>query len=98
MEAIEAVVELAKERDELIDEIETYIDWFESLVGQHVTLALKTAKKKTRFIECVVTEFTPGEGWVLQAEDEDDMHVVTFDDFAKGKVWVRMEKHVTFSE
>lgn len=87
MDAIEAVVDLAKERDELADELETYVDWFEGLVGQTVTLALKH-KKKTRFVDCTVTEFTPGEGWVLQADDDDEMHVVTFEDFAKGRVWV----------
>lgn len=87
MDAIEAVVELAKERDELADELETYESWFESLVGREVTLSIKTGKKK-RFVDCVVAEFTPGEGWVLQANDDDEVHCVTFEDFAAGRIWL----------
>ena len=41
MEAIEAVLELAKERDQIADELETYEEWFEELVGRKVTLSLK---------------------------------------------------------
>ncbi len=87
MDAIEAVVELAKERDELADELETYENWFESLVGREVTMSVKS-KKKTRFVDCVVTEFTPGEGWVLQEADNDEVHVVTFEDFVSGRLWL----------
>lgn len=97
MEAIEAVLELAKERDEIASELETYEDWFESLVGKEVTLTLKS-KKRTRFLECVVAEFTPGEGWVLQSEDGDDTYAVTFEDFVEGRVWIRTTKHVTFAQ
>lgn len=97
MEAIEAVLELAKERDEIASELETYEEWFESLVGKEVTLALKS-KKRTRFVGCVVTEFNPGEGWVLQSVEGDDTHVVSFEDFVEGRVWVQTEKHVTFAE
>jgi hypothetical protein len=98
MEAIEAVLELAKERDEIASELETYEEWFESLVGKEVTLTLKS-KKKTRFIECIVAEFNPGEGWILQSDDGDDTHIVTFEDFVEGRVWVtRSDKHVTFAE
>lgn len=93
MDAIEAVVELAKERDELAEEVEIYEDWFESLVGKEVTLCIKNNKKAggTSFLECLVTEFTPGEGWVLHDNATDDVHIVTFDDFASGNVWVRPE-------
>ena len=97
MEAIEAVLELAKERDELASELEAYEDWFESLVGKEVTLTFKS-KKKTRFLECIVTEFTPGEGWVLQTETDDETHIVTFEDFVEGRVWVKTTKHVTFAQ
>jgi hypothetical protein len=41
MEAIEAVLDLAKERDQLAEELETYEDWFEELVGRKVTLSVK---------------------------------------------------------
>ena len=87
MEAIEAVLDLAKERDEMATELETYEDWFESLVGREVTLSI-TRKKKTRFVDCVVSEFTQGEGWELTAED-DEVYMVTFQDFVDGKIWVR---------
>lgn len=89
MEAIEAVLDLAKERDEIASDLETYENWFESLVGKEVTLAVKH-KKKTRFVECVVVEFTQGEGWELKADDEDEgeVYMVTFEDFVEGRVWV----------
>lgn len=100
MEAIEAVLELAKERDELASDIEVYESWFESLVGKEVTLSV-TNKKKTRFVDCTVTEFTSGEGWELTALDNDEVFIVGFEDFADGRVWVKdraVVKHVAFSE
>ena len=87
MEAIEAVLELAKERDELANELETYEDWFETIVGKRATLSVKH-KKTTRFIECVVTEFIQGEGWELTSEEDGDdaVYMVTFDDLFNGKI------------
>ena len=86
MEASEAVLELAKERDQLAEELETYEDWFEEFVGRHVTLAVKE-KKKTRWIECTVTEFVEGEGWELTSEGEDEeVFIVTLADLFNGKV------------
>ena len=87
MEAIEAVVTLAKERDELASDIETYEAWFEALVGRHVVLSVKR-KKHTRFVDCLVTEFVDGEGWELQGLDDDEVYVVTFEDFVHGRVYV----------
>jgi hypothetical protein len=92
MEAIEAVVDLAKERDELASDIETYETWFEALVGKHVVLTVKR-KKHTRFVECLVTEFVDGEGWELQGLDDDEVYVVTFEDFVHGRVYVSDGKH-----
>jgi len=88
MEAIEAVLELAKERDHIAEELETYEDWFDSLVGHHVTLTIKS-KKHTRFVDCVVTEFIEGEGWELESEDDDTVYTITFLDFVKGMVQVQ---------
>jgi hypothetical protein len=85
MEAIEAVLDLAKERDEMEAELNTYEEWFEALVGKEVTLAIKT-KKKTRFVTCRVVDFVEGEGWEL--ESEDDTYMANFVDFASGKVWL----------
>ena len=68
MQAIQAVLDLVKERDEISEELETYENWFESLVGENVVLSVGS-KRKTRFVDCIVTEFTPGEGWVLQSID-----------------------------
>ena len=100
MEALEAVLDLAKERDELAHELETYESWFEALVGKHVILT-EGRKKHKRFIECVVTEFVEGEGWELESlEDDNEVFVVTFEDFVEGKVFVReeREKKVSFKE
>jgi hypothetical protein len=86
MEAIEAVLELAKERDEIANELETYEEWFETLVGKKVTLSVKQKKSKsTRFVECTVTEFVQGEGWELTGED-DAVYMITFDDLFCGKI------------
>ena len=89
MEAIEAVLELAKERDQIADELETYEEWFEALVGRKVTLSIKQKSKpaKIRFVECVVTEFVEGEGWELTScEGEDEVFMITLDDIFRGKV------------
>ena len=88
MEAIEAVLELAKERDDAVNELETYEEWFEELVGKDVTLSL-TSKKKTRFVDCTVAAFHAAEGWELTATDSDEVYMVTFEDFASGKVWLK---------
>jgi hypothetical protein len=85
MEAIEAVLELAKERDELANEVETYEAWFESLVNRRVTMSIKH-KKTTRFVECIVTEFTPNEGWELTSVDDDEIYMVTFDEMMSNKI------------
>ena len=87
MDVVEAVVDLAKERDELAHELETYENWFEMLVGREVTLVLRKNKRKTRYITCTVEEFTPGEGWILKSED-DEIYTASFEDFASGHVWV----------
>jgi hypothetical protein len=92
MEAIEAVLELAKERDELVNDLETYENWFESLVGKRVTLTVPHKKKVTRFVECTVTDFNHGEGWELTSTDSDDeVFMVTFDDFIHGHITVHKE-------
>jgi len=93
MEAIEAVLELAKERDQIADELETYEDWFESLVGRKVTLSLRN-KKSTRFVECVVTEFVEGEGWELtscEGEGDEEVFMTTLEDIFKGKVVIHQD-------
>lgn len=86
MEAIEAVLELAKERDQIAEELETYEEWFEELVGRKVTLSLKN-KKSTRFVECDVTDFVEGEGWELTGE-EFETYMITLCDIFKGKVQI----------
>ena len=51
-----------------------------------MTLAVKE-KKKTRWIECTVTEFVEGEGWELTSEGEDEeVFIVTLADLFNGKV------------
>ena len=89
MEAIEAVLELAKERDHIADELETYEEWFEELVGRKVTLTVKD-KKKTRFVDCVVSEFIEGEGWELTGE-EDEVFMMTLTDLFNGKAQIHQD-------
>jgi len=92
MEAIEAVLELAKERDEIAADLETYENWFESLVGKRATLTVPHKKKVTRFVECMVTDFTQGEGWELTSTDtEDEVFMVTFDDFVNGCLMIHKD-------
>jgi hypothetical protein len=81
MDAIEAVLDLAKERDELANIIGT----LDALVGKTVIL---TAGRKShrRFIECKVTEFHGLDGWELVSTEDDEVYMVTFIDFASGKV------------
>jgi len=86
MDAIEAVLDLAKERDQLAEELETYEVWFEELVGRKVTFAVKE-KKKTRWVDCTVTEFVEGEGWELTAE-EDEVFMATLADLINGKIQI----------
>lgn len=88
MEAIEAVLDLAKERDQIADELETYEEWFEELVGRKVTLTIKH-KKHTRFVECLVAEFIEGEGWELTSfENDEEVFMITLSDVFNGKVQI----------
>jgi hypothetical protein len=85
MDAIEAVLELAKERDELASTVETYDDMLEMLVGKTVILTVGRKNHK-RFVECTVTDFHGAEGWELTSTDDDEVYVITFEDFVTGKV------------
>ena len=84
MEAIEAVIDLVKERDELAAIIESYEETLESLVGKTVLLTIGRKNHK-RFVECTVTDFNGPDGWELTSSD-DEVHLVTFEDFLSGKV------------
>jgi len=86
MEAIEAVIELVKERDDLVHVVESYEDSLEALVGKTVTLTLGRKNHK-RFIECTVTDFHGTDGWELTSSD-DEVHMVTFLDIVSGKVQI----------
>ena len=85
MEAIEAVLNLTKERDELASTIETYEDMLASLVGETVMLTIGRKSHK-RFVECTVTEFHGADGWELTSTEDNEVYIITFDDFVKGKV------------
>ena len=63
MDALEAVIDLVKQNEELAHTVDAYEEWFESLVGRAVTIS-RTHKKKTEFITGEVEEFEPGEGWI----------------------------------
>jgi hypothetical protein len=84
MDAIEAVIDLVKERDELVNIIENYEDALESLVGKTVILTVGR-KNHRRFVECTVTGFNGTDGWELTSSD-DEVYTVTFADFVSGKI------------
>lgn len=88
MDALEAVLDLVRERDDLATQIEEYESWFESFIGKDVTLSV-VSKKKTRFVDCTVTEFIEGEGWELTCTETDETYTATFQDFAEGKLILR---------
>lgn len=95
MDAVQAVVDLARENEELSDQLSKYEDWFDSLVGSSVTLSVKTKKEKTRYVNCTVTEFDEDDGtWVLTADEdgEGDPEVfeASFEDFVKGRLVVNL--------
>jgi len=90
MDAIESVVALVKERDELIETVEEYEHWFESLVGKSVSLQVSSKKKKVRYVDVTVTDFVPGQGWEAR-DDEDNTYEIDFMDFVKGEAWVLEE-------
>lgn len=87
MQALESVLDLIKQRDEITEELEKYEDWFDTLVGSEVVLSV-THTKKTQFVDCTVTEFEPGEGWVLEGEDG-EIHILTFKDIIMGRLFVK---------
>jgi hypothetical protein len=97
MDAISAVVELAKERNELSDLVEEYEDQFEELVGKTVSIAVKSSKKKTVYVEAIVDEFVSGEGWVAHGIETDEVYELDFLDFARGDAYV-VSKRVTFED
>lgn len=96
MEAVSAVVELAKERNELADTVDDYEEQFEELVGKTVSIAVKS-KKKTTYVEATVDEFVSGEGWVAHGVDSDEVYEFDFLDFAKGDIYV-VTKRVSFND
>ena len=105
MNAIEAVVEVVKANEELMQTVDTYDEWFESLVGKTVTIT-RQSKNSTRFVMAEVEEFEPGEGWLARDVETDDVFELTFHDLVSGRVWVerapapksRPKRHVKFTE
>lgn len=93
MDAIQAVVELARENEELQEEVKSYEDMFEKLVGTYVSYCHETKKK--RYYDCTVESFDPDTcTWHLVVDDEEreetdpDSFDATFDDFVSGRLWI----------
>jgi len=107
MNAIEAVVEVVKANEELTQTVDTYDEWFESLIGKTLIIEQRN-KNKTRFVTAEVEEFEEGEGWLARDVETDDVFEVTFQDLVEGRAWVeriaavpnrnqrRKQRHVTF--
>ena len=85
MDAIEAVVDLAKDRDELSDILETYEDMLSGLVGKSIILVVGR-KNHRRFVECTVTDFNGTEGWQASSDEDDQTYFFTFNEIISGKV------------
>lgn len=84
MDAIESIINLSRERDEVINELCAYEAWFESLVGKEVTITSKR-KNHTHYFTYTVTKFIEGKGWEI-VNDDDNTRVITFYDLVSGKI------------
>lgn len=98
MDAIQAVVDLARENEAYEEKLCKYEDWCEDLIGTSVTLRVGSKKSKTRFVECIVQEYDSDEfTWTLLADDEKttndpEIFEVTFEDFIKGNLHINFVK------
>jgi hypothetical protein len=91
MDAIQAVVELARENEELQEEVKSYEDMMEKLVGAYVSYCHETKKKK--YYDCTVDSFDPDTcTWHLVVDEKEEngpeTFDVTFDDFVSGRLWI----------
>lgn len=89
MDAIQAVIDLARENEELRTKSEKFDKIFEDMVGSHVTFRVKHTRKH-KFYNCVVDSFT-GEGWELIQETDDERPLgfyATINDLVTGNMWV----------
>ena len=97
MDAIQAVVDLARENEALEEKLSKYEDWCEDLVGTTVTLRVGSKKSKTRFVDCVVQEYDADEyTWTLLADEkttdnDPEIFEVTFEDFIKGNLHIKSD-------
>jgi hypothetical protein len=97
MDAIQAVVDLARENEAYEEKLCKYEDWCDDLIGSYATLRVSGKKSKTRFVECVVQEYDSDEfTWTLLADDnttnDPEIFEVTFEDFIKGNLHINFEK------
>jgi hypothetical protein len=97
MDAIQAVVDLARENEAYEEKLGKYEDWCDDLIGTSVTLRVGGKKSKTRFVECVVQEYDADEfTWTLLADEKTDndpeIFEVTFEDFIKGNLHINFVK------
>jgi hypothetical protein len=91
MNVASGILKLIEERDKALNDLHeldqdlcTYNDWFESLIGRTVTFAAKK-KKQTKYVECTVVDFVPGEGWELQGSDG-EYYTASFDNLVDGSL------------
>lgn len=98
MDAIQAVLDLAKTKAALEEQLDQYEEWFESLVGKTVTYAVKAKKGKTTYIDCHVEEWDEENGvWTLvslEGKDGEEAETfdATFEDFSEGRLWITQEE------
>lgn len=91
MDAVESVVALARENEELSETIDEYDAQFESLIGTRVSITVR-AKNRVLYKEATVTEYTPGQGWEAQGDHDNSVYEFDFSDFVQGNIWVIPQK------
>lgn len=90
MEAIQEVIDLVHENEDLSETIQVYEGWFHKIVGKSVIYEKKTrSKKHTNYLECKVTRFMYTRGWDLLCSETDEVYRVGFMDFVHGRVYLK---------
>jgi len=89
MDAVQAVVDLVRETNDLRQKVEKFNKVFEDLVGSRVTFRVKHTRKY-KFYDCIVDNFT-GEGWELIQDTDNERPLgfyATLSDIINGNLWV----------
>jgi hypothetical protein len=86
MDAIESVVSLVRENNELREQVESFESSVEQFVGKTVTLRINEGRK-IKFYTCIIDQWN-GEEWELSELDSDDPKnfTATLEDLIEGRL------------